>query len=198
MSTSKAWLPAVNKPAKPPLTPLAAMIAPRNHHRNSYPSSSDAGDVLHLMDALGILPDEDIYISLLRECADAAEVASVHTHITARCASDGLPSPVVRGDIEAACRIFDRMPTRTAWCRRACSPPTRMVASIMKQCVCSPTCAIEYWSWMVIATAMPLWLCCGHVLEQVKYRVQNEDATPVRNNIACRGQYNILGPCISF
>jgi pentatricopeptide repeat protein len=78
------------------------------------------------MDALGIPPDEDIYISLLRECADAAEVASVHAHMTACCASDALPSPVANrvllsyaacGDIEAARRVFDGMPDRNgmAW-----------------------------------------------------------------------------------
>jgi pentatricopeptide repeat protein len=146
MSTRKAGLPALSKPAKPPPPPLLSrpkLPVPTNtatdatsgkdctkkpppEATDSHPSSSGAGDVLRLMDALGIPPDEDIYISLLRECADAAEVASVDAHMTARCASDGLPSPVANrvllsyaacGDIEAARRVFDGMPTRNgmAW-----------------------------------------------------------------------------------
>lgn len=145
MATSKARLPALNKPAKPPppLLSRPKLPVPTNtatdttsgkdctkkpppEATDSHPPSSGAGDVLRLMDALGIPPDEDIYISLLRECADAAEVASVHAHITARRASDGLPSPVANrlllsyaacGDIEAARRVFDGMPTTNgmAW-----------------------------------------------------------------------------------
>ncbi|WVZ62549.1 hypothetical protein U9M48_012288 [Paspalum notatum var. saurae] len=91
-----------------------------------HPSSSGAGDVLRLLDALGVPPDEDVYISLLRECADAAEVALVHAHITARRSHGGLPLPVANrvllsyaacGDIGAARRVFDEMPARNgmAW-----------------------------------------------------------------------------------
>jgi len=144
VSTSKARLPALNKPAKPPppllsrpklpipSTTTATDTAgdngctkkPPPEVAPAPPSSSGAGDVLRLMDALGIPPDEEVYVSLLRDCAGAAEVAAVHAHVFAT--AGGLPPPLANrvllsyaacGYIGAARRVFDEMPSRNgmAW-----------------------------------------------------------------------------------
>ncbi|KAL6638979.1 hypothetical protein ACP70R_022709 [Stipagrostis hirtigluma subsp. patula] len=141
-------LPALKKPTKPPPPPLLSRpklpvpaTAPTAGSEDSSkkpppdagaspPSLSGAGDVLRLMDALGIPPDEDVYISLLRDCAGAAEVAAVHAHIAGRSASGGLPSPLANrvllsyaacGDIGSARRVFDEMATKNgmAWATMA-------------------------------------------------------------------------------
>ncbi|RCV10223.1 hypothetical protein SETIT_2G095100v2 [Setaria italica] len=149
-STSKPRFPALNKPAKPPPPPLLSRPKlpvpnltttdtaddkdctkkPPPESAAAPPSSSGAGDVLRLMDALGLPPDEDVYISLLRDCASSAEVAAVHAHLARRCAcapaGGGLPLPLSNrvllsyaacGDIGAARRVFDEMPARNsmAW-----------------------------------------------------------------------------------
>ncbi|RLN34655.1 hypothetical protein C2845_PM03G24400 [Panicum miliaceum] len=147
VSTSKARFPALNKPAKPTPPPLLSrpkLPVPTTsatdtggdkdftkktlpEAASAPPSSSGAGDVLRLMDALGLPPDEEVYVSLLRDCADAAEVAAVHAHVACRCApAGGLPTPLANrvllsyaacGDIGAARRVFDEMPSRSglAW-----------------------------------------------------------------------------------
>ncbi|OEL31375.1 Pentatricopeptide repeat-containing protein [Dichanthelium oligosanthes] len=148
ISTSKARLPALNKPAKPPPPPLLTRpklpVPTTTTHTTAGdkdcakkpppeatpapPPSSGAGDVLRLLDALGLPPDEEVYISLLRDCADATEVAAVHAHIACRCAAaaGGLPLPLANrvllsyaacGDIGAARQVFDEMPWRNgmAW-----------------------------------------------------------------------------------
>ncbi|KAF8731776.1 hypothetical protein HU200_015714 [Digitaria exilis] len=148
ISTSKTRLSALNKPAKPPPPPLLSRPKlpvpntstttdtagdkdctkkPPTEAASAPPSSSCAGDVLRLMDALGLPPDEEVYISLLRDCADAAEVSAVHAHVACRCGPDGgLPPPLANrvllsyascGDIGAARRVFDEMPARNgmAW-----------------------------------------------------------------------------------
>ncbi|XP_040382088.1 pentatricopeptide repeat-containing protein At4g18520, chloroplastic [Oryza brachyantha] len=85
------------------------------------PSLSGAGDVLRLLDALRLPPDEDVYVSLLRDCADAAEVASVHAHIAGSLAVSGLPLPLANrlvlayaacGDTGTARQVFDEMPVK--------------------------------------------------------------------------------------
>lgn len=145
--TSTARLPSLNKPVKPPPPLLSRPKLPvpeptttsvdtaggddgRNKpYADAVPaslSSSGAGDVLRLLDALRLPPDEELYISLLRDCADAPEVAAVHAHIAARSASGGLPLPLANrvllsyaacGDIRAARGVFDGMPTKNsmAW-----------------------------------------------------------------------------------
>ncbi|CAN6213631.1 unnamed protein product [Urochloa humidicola] len=151
LSTSKTRLPALNKPAKPPPPPLLSRPKlpvpttttttttdtaddkdstkkPPPESASAPPSTSGAGDVLRLMDALGLPPDEELYISLLRDCADAAEVATVHAHVARRHArtTGGLPPPLANrvllsyaacGGIGAARRVFDEMPARNsmAW-----------------------------------------------------------------------------------
>ncbi|XP_062188668.1 pentatricopeptide repeat-containing protein At1g31790 [Phragmites australis] len=144
-STSRARLPALKKPAKPPPPLLSRPKLPVPNDGTTatagseeiskkpspevsaaLPSSSGAGDVLRLMDTLRVPPGEEVYISLLRDCADAVEVASVHAHIAVHCAAGGLPLPLANrvllsyaacGDIGAARRVFDEMPTRNgmAW-----------------------------------------------------------------------------------
>lgn len=151
ITTSKPRFPTLNKPAKPP--PPLLLSRPKLPVPNpttttgtagdddsskkpppesapAPPSSSGAGDVLRLMDTLGLPPDEELYISLLRDCTGAAEVATVHAHIARRCAffpaGGGLPLPLANrvllsyaacGDIGAARRVFDEMPARNgmAW-----------------------------------------------------------------------------------
>ncbi|CAL5066239.1 unnamed protein product [Urochloa decumbens] len=141
ISTSKSRWPALNKPAKPPPPLLSRPKLPvpttttdtaagdKDSTKKPLPeptpvppSTSGAGDVLRLMNALGLPPDEELYISLLRDCADAAEVATVHAHVARRHAG-GLPPPLVNrvlhsyaacGDIGAARRVFDGMPARNA------------------------------------------------------------------------------------
>ncbi|KAF8690559.1 hypothetical protein HU200_040922 [Digitaria exilis] len=148
ISTSKTRLPGLNKPAKPPPPSLLSRPKlpvpntstatdtagdkdcakkPPPEATSAPPSSSGAGDVLRLMDALGLPPDEEVYISLLRDCADAAEVAALHAHVACRCGpAGGLPPPLANrvllsyaacGDIGAARRVFDEMPARNgmAW-----------------------------------------------------------------------------------
>ncbi|KAG2641013.1 hypothetical protein PVAP13_2KG138800 [Panicum virgatum] len=144
VSTSKARLQALNKPAKPPLllrpklpvpsTTTATDTAGDNGRTKkpppevtpAPPPSLGGGDMLRLMDALGLPPDEEVYVSLLRDCADAAEVAAVHAHVRAAAAGGGLPPPLANrvllsyaacGDIGAARRVFDEMPSRNgmAW-----------------------------------------------------------------------------------
>ncbi|CAL5089613.1 unnamed protein product [Urochloa decumbens] len=151
ISTTKSRLPALNKPAKPPPPPLLSRPKlpvptstttttdtagdkdptkkPPPEPASARPSSSGAGDVLRLMDALGLPPDDELYISLLRDCADASEVAAVHAHVACRHARDAagvLPPPLGNrvmlsyaacGDIGAARRVFDEMPARNslAW-----------------------------------------------------------------------------------
>ena len=87
--------------------------------RSSSGASADA--VLRLMDALCVAPDEDVYISLLRDSVDAAEVAAVHAHITVNCAASGLPLPLANrlllayascGDTAAGRKVFDEMPVK--------------------------------------------------------------------------------------
>ncbi|CAL5079448.1 unnamed protein product [Urochloa decumbens] len=146
ISTSKARFPALNKPAKPPPPPLLSRPKlpvptsttttdtagdkdptkePPPEYASAPPSTSGAGDVLRLMDALALPPDEELYISLLRDCASTAEVAAVHAHVARRHAG-GLPPPLANrvlhsyaacGDTEAARRVFDEMPARNgmAW-----------------------------------------------------------------------------------
>ncbi|CAL5076243.1 unnamed protein product [Urochloa decumbens] len=150
ISTSKSRWPALNKPAKPPPPPPPPLLSrpklpvptttststaaekdrtkkPPPESASAQPSSSGAGDVLRLMDALGLRPDEELYISLLRDCADATEVAAVHAHVARRHARGagpgGLPTPIANrvllsyaacGDIGAARRVFDGMPARNA------------------------------------------------------------------------------------
>ena len=43
---------------------------------------------------LGVAPNEDVYVSLLRASADIVEVAAVHTHIVATGAAPALPRPL--------------------------------------------------------------------------------------------------------
>jgi pentatricopeptide repeat protein len=68
------------------------------------------------MDALCVAPDEDVYISLLRDSVDAAEVAAVDAHI--KCAAFPLPLPLANrvllayascSDTVAARKVFDEM-----------------------------------------------------------------------------------------
>ncbi|KAL6897379.1 hypothetical protein ACP4OV_007075 [Aristida adscensionis] len=144
-----ARLPPLKKPTKPPPPPLPPLLSrpklpavptptptggseerseepPHDAAKAAPPSSSGAGDVLRLMDALRVRPDEDVYISLLRDCADAGEVAAVHAHIAARSGAGGLPLPLGNrvllsyaacGDTGAARRVFDGMPAKNgmAW-----------------------------------------------------------------------------------
>uniref|UniRef100_A0A0E0Q648 Pentacotripeptide-repeat region of PRORP domain-containing protein n=1 Tax=Oryza rufipogon TaxID=4529 RepID=A0A0E0Q648_ORYRU len=131
-------LPALRKPTKPPppppLHPRPSLPVPttssdddgdirRKPATGATASlcSSGAGDVLRLLDALRLPPDEDVYVSLLRDCADAAEVASVHAHIAGKFAVSGLPLPLANrlvlayaacGDIGAARQVFDEMPVK--------------------------------------------------------------------------------------
>jgi pentatricopeptide repeat protein len=145
--SSVARLPALKKPAKPPPPLLSRPKLPvpvptstsvdtvRDENGRKEPShevalappfSSGAGDVLRMLDALRLQPDEDLYISLLRDCADAAEVAAVHAHIASCSAYGGLPLPLANrvllsyaacGDIISARQVFDRMPATNgmAW-----------------------------------------------------------------------------------
>ncbi|CAN6203507.1 unnamed protein product [Urochloa humidicola] len=148
ISTTKARLPALNKPPKPPPPPLLSRPKlpvptsttttdtsgdkestkkPPQESASALPSTSGAGDVLRLMDALGLPPDEELYISLLRDCAGAAEVAAVHAHVVRRHARGSALPPALAnrvllsyaacGDIGAARRVFDEMPARNgmAW-----------------------------------------------------------------------------------
>ncbi|KAF0909023.1 hypothetical protein E2562_030561 [Oryza meyeriana var. granulata] len=136
-------LPALRKPSKPPpplLHPRPSLPVPTTsddspatdactRDRDSgkkpatdwraSPCSSCAADVLRLLDALRLAPDEDVYVSLLRDCADAAEVASVHAHVADSFAVSGLPLPLANrlvlayaacGDIRTARQVFDEMP----------------------------------------------------------------------------------------
>uniref|UniRef100_A0A0D9WX78 Pentacotripeptide-repeat region of PRORP domain-containing protein n=1 Tax=Leersia perrieri TaxID=77586 RepID=A0A0D9WX78_9ORYZ len=137
-------LPALQKPPKPPPPPLhprpnlpiptttttsgdgpaTDATAPKRGDSQKpatdSPCSSGAGDVLRLLDALR-LPADEVYVCLLRDCADAAEVASVHAHIAGSFAISGLPLPLanrlvlayaVCSDIGAARQVFDEMPVK--------------------------------------------------------------------------------------
>lgn len=139
MTTRTRRLSALSKPPKPPSLPLfprpklpittTSIDDPTNGKKdnskelsmNTVPSrsSSGAGDVLRLMDVLGVAPDEDVYISLLKDSVDAAEVAAVHGHI--KRAAFPLPQPLANrllltyascGDTVAARRVFDEMPAK--------------------------------------------------------------------------------------
>ncbi|KAG8081092.1 hypothetical protein GUJ93_ZPchr0007g5292 [Zizania palustris] len=144
-ATGALRLPALRKPPKPPPPPLlprpklpvpttsddspATAATVRNRNRIEKPSTeasaspylSGAGDVLRLLDALRLSPDEDVYVSLLRDCADAAEVTSVHAHIAGNFAVFGYPLSLANrlvlayaacGDTGAARQVFDEMPVK--------------------------------------------------------------------------------------
>uniref|UniRef100_A0ACD5W120 Uncharacterized protein n=1 Tax=Avena sativa TaxID=4498 RepID=A0ACD5W120_AVESA len=98
MTTRTQRLSALSKsPKSPPLPPLfprpklpiptTSNDTPTNRNQENTDQlstdaiSSGAGDVLRLMDALCVAPDEDVYISLLRDSVVVAEVAAVHSHI---------------------------------------------------------------------------------------------------------------------
>ncbi|KAK3126741.1 hypothetical protein QOZ80_7AG0561610 [Eleusine coracana subsp. coracana] len=138
-SSCTARLPPLKKPSKPPPPLLSrpklpvpvptttsddtagsedARKTPSSYSVRAPPSSSGAGDVLRLLDALRFPPDEELYISLLRDCADTEEVAFVHAHIVGRSAAGGLPLPLANrvllsyaacGDTGAARQVFDGM-----------------------------------------------------------------------------------------
>ncbi|XP_047093896.1 pentatricopeptide repeat-containing protein At1g31790-like [Lolium rigidum] len=140
MTTRTRRLSALSKPPKPPSLPLfprpklpipttSSIDDPTNGKKdnskelsmNTVPSrsSSGAGDVLRLMDVLCVAPDEDVYISLLKDSGDAAEAAAVHAHI--KRAASPLPLPLANrllltyascGDTVAARKVFDEMPIK--------------------------------------------------------------------------------------
>ncbi|KAM0856487.1 hypothetical protein ACQ4PT_049098 [Festuca glaucescens] len=136
MTTRTRRLSALSKPPKPPSLPLfprpklpiptTSNYAPTNGKQDnskelsmntvSSRSSSGAGDVLRLMDVLCVAPDEDVYISLLKDSVDASEVAAVHAHI--KCAAFPLPLSLANrllltyascGDTVSARKVFDEM-----------------------------------------------------------------------------------------
>ncbi|KAF7069024.1 hypothetical protein CFC21_074705 [Triticum aestivum] len=137
-TTRTQRLSALSKPPKPPpLLPRPRLPtsnhAPTNDKQDDRReastgaassgsgSPSGAGDVLRLMDALGVAPDEDVYVSLLRDSVDAAEVAAVHAHFDAARAAPGLPLPLANrlllayaacGDMAAARKVFDEIPVK--------------------------------------------------------------------------------------
>ncbi|KAI4966002.1 hypothetical protein ZWY2020_047257 [Hordeum vulgare] len=142
-TTRTQRLSALSKPPKPP-PPPPLRPRPRLPISNDTPSnakqdgrrepstdatessvsgssSSGAGDVLRLMDLLGVVPDEDVYVSLLRDSVDAAEVAAVHSHVVSTRAAPGLPLPLANrlllafatcGDMVAARKVFDEIPVK--------------------------------------------------------------------------------------
>ncbi|XP_048547825.1 pentatricopeptide repeat-containing protein At1g31790-like [Triticum urartu] len=140
-STRTHRLLALPKPPKPP-PPPPLLPRPRLPISNDAPtngkpddrrepstgaassgsgSSSGAGDVLRLMGLLRVAPDEDVYVSLLRDSVDAAEVAAVHAHVAATRAASGLPLPLANrlllayatcGDMAAARKVFDEIPVK--------------------------------------------------------------------------------------
>ncbi|CAM0873044.1 unnamed protein product [Alopecurus aequalis] len=143
MTTKTPRLSTLSKPSKPPSPPLfprpklpiptisndtPANVNEGNNNESSTgpmpsrPSSGASADaVLRLMDALCVAPDEDVYISLLRDSVDAAEVATVHAHISVKCAALGLPlllanrlllAYVSCGDTVAGRKVFDEMPVK--------------------------------------------------------------------------------------
>uniref|UniRef100_A0ACD5W2V4 Uncharacterized protein n=1 Tax=Avena sativa TaxID=4498 RepID=A0ACD5W2V4_AVESA len=136
MTTRTQRLSALSKsPKSPPLFPRPKLPIPIPTTSNDTPtnrneentdelstdamssrSSSGAGDVLRLMDALCVAPDEDVYISLLRDSVNVAEVAAVHSHI--KRSAFGLPLPLANrlllayascGSTVAARKVFDEM-----------------------------------------------------------------------------------------
>ncbi|KAJ3703784.1 hypothetical protein LUZ61_007489 [Rhynchospora tenuis] len=96
----------------------ATVSSSSSNSSNNLPS-----DVLRLMDALKLPLDEELYLSLIKECTDArdaTQAAIVHAHILSSHA-DPLPLLLVNrlmlmyaacGDIENAEKLFDEMPVK--------------------------------------------------------------------------------------